>query len=146
MIRRLHHHDLPGLMRLYSFFHPEEILPNETDPAVRETWETILTDPQQRYYGVEIEGHLISTCMLSIIPNLTRNCRPYALIENVITEPSQRKQGHATRILQFALDDAWKSGCYKVMLLTGSKQESTLRLYEKSGFKRNLKTGFVAYP
>ena len=32
------------------------------------------------------------------------------------------------------------------MLLTGSKNESTLRFYEKTGFERGVKTGFVARP
>jgi GNAT superfamily N-acetyltransferase len=133
-------------MRLYSFFHPEETSPAATDPLVQKTWQIILADPNQRYYGVKLDGRLISTCLMTIVPNLTRGTRPYGLIENVITDPVYRKQGHATRVLQFALNDAWADGCYKVMLLTGSKTESTLRFYEKSGFQRNVKTGFVAYP
>jgi GNAT superfamily N-acetyltransferase len=146
MIRRLTRDDLPGLMRLYGFLHPEEISPPASDPVVQKTWESILADLNQHYYGVETDGQLISTCLMTIIPNLTRGTRPYGLIENVITDPDHRKQGHATNVLQFALSDAWASGCYKVMLLTGSKSESTLRFYEKSGFQRNVKTGFVAYP
>jgi hypothetical protein len=32
------------------------------------------------------------------------------------------------------------------MLLTGRKQEETLRFYERAGFQRGVKTGFVAKP
>ena len=30
--------------------------------------------------------------------------------------------------------------------MTGSKQPGTLAFYEKSGFERGVKTGFIAYP
>ena len=92
------------------------------------------------------EGKLVSTCNLTIVPNLTRSAQPYGLIENVVTHPEYRKRGIGTQVLQYALNIAWKQGCYKVMLLTGSKRESTLRFYEQAGFVRGEKTGFVAKP
>lgn len=88
----------------------------------------------------------MATCTLTLIPNLTRNMRPYGVIENVVTDPAFRQRGFGTGTLQYALQDAWREDCYKVMLLTGSKRESTLRFYEKAGFQRGVKTGFVAYP
>jgi hypothetical protein len=38
---------------------------------------------------------------------------------------------------------AKKNNCYKVVLLTGRKEESTLRFYERAGFERGVKTGFI---
>ena len=146
MIRQLRPDDLPGLTRLYSFFHPEEYSPDHLDPIVQKTWQTILANPHLRYYGAEADDQLVSTCTLTLIPNLSRACRPYGLIENVITDPAWRKKGLATQVLEFALNEAWREGCYKVMLLTGSKKEETLRFYEKAGFQRGVKTGFIAYP
>jgi len=32
------------------------------------------------------------------------------------------------------------------MLLTGREDEATLRFHERAGFKRSVKTDFVAYP
>ena len=93
-----------------------------------------------------MNGELVSTCTLTMIPNLTRMGRPYGLIENVVTHPDYRKQGLGTQVLRYALNIAWEHGCYKVMLMTGSKREETLLFYEKVGFKRDIKTGFVAYP
>jgi GNAT superfamily N-acetyltransferase len=83
---------------------------------------------------------------LIVIPNLTRGARPYGLIENVVTHPEYRKQGIGSNLLRYALRLAWEKQCYKVMLLTGRKQEETLRFYESVGFQRGIKTGFVAKP
>ena len=41
---------------------------------------------------------------------------------------------------------AWRERCYKVMLMTGRKDEHTLRFYEQAGFDRHGKQAFVAKP
>jgi GNAT superfamily N-acetyltransferase len=139
--------DLPGLLRLYRFLNPDDPIIDAQKEAVRQHWRHIVKDPRLRYYVVELpSASLVSTCTLTLIPNLTRGLRPYGVIENVVTDPAHRGQGLATRLLRHALDDAWREGCYKVILSTGSKRESTLRFYENAGFQRGVKTGFVAYP
>ena len=78
-----------------------------------------------------------------IIPNLTHNQQPYAFIENVITDLNYRKKGLASACLNYAKEIAVKENCYKMMLLTGSKKESTLNFYEQAGYNRNDKTAFI---
>jgi hypothetical protein len=34
---------------------------------------------------------------------------------------------------------------YKIMLMTGSKKESTLSFYEKAGYNRSDKTAFIQW-
>jgi GNAT superfamily N-acetyltransferase len=46
-----------------------------------------------------------------------------------------------TAVLHAAIETAWQAGCYKVMLMTGSKQASTLKFYQDAGFEQS-KTGF----
>ena len=145
-IRRITSDELPELLRLYAFLHPEDPVVDPDDPNVKHLWARILTDENLRYYAAEADGVIVATCTLTLIPNLTRNLRPYGLIENVVTDSGFRRRGFATAVLRHALDEAWRAGCYKVMLQTGSKEEATLRFYEKAGFRRGVKTGFIAYP
>ena len=144
-IRPIAYHELPALLALYRYLHPEDDpLPDEA--TLKILWDQICADTKCHYFVADMDGQLVSTCTLTIIPNLTRGARPYGLIENVVTHPDYRKQGFGNQILDYALSVAWKQNCYKVMLMTGSKREETLRFYENAGFQADVKTGFVAYP
>lgn len=80
-----------------------------------------------------------------VILNLTRNARPYALIENVVTHPDYRKRGLASQCLNYAKQIARQADCYKIMLLTGAKDEATLNFYRKAGFNSSDKTAFIQW-
>ena len=56
-----------------------------------------------------------------------------------------RKRGLATKCLDYAKEIAVKENCYKIMLLTGSKRESTLNFYKKAGYNSNDKTAFIQW-
>jgi len=137
--------ELGALLELYEHLHIEDTpLPDRA--AVCAVWESILADPKVHCLVAEAGGTLVSSCMLAIIPNLTRGARPYGHIENVVTHADYRKRGIGTRLLQHALQVAWDTGCYKVMLSTSRKDEAVMRFYEGAGFRRGVKTGFVATP
>ncbi|CAM3092825.1 GNAT family N-acetyltransferase [Paenibacillus lupini] len=143
-VRAMQKGELQELLDLYQHL-------NQDDPAlqaadVQELWEQIQQDRNMHYLVVEEEGRIAAACVLILIPNLTRGARPYGLIENVVTHPDFRRRGFGTDVLNEALAIAWGHDCYKVMLLTSSKQEGTLTFYEKAGFVKGIKTGFVAKP
>jgi len=137
--------EMPQLLALYRHLHPEDFPPASSAELLR-VWQQISDDPRLHTFVADVDGALVSTCTLSIIPNLTRSARPYGLIENVVTDPDFRGRGISTSVLRYALGVAWDQGCYKVMLLTGRKDEATLRFYGEVGFKAGVKTGLIALP
>ena len=144
-IRAIRKDELPSLLDLYRHLHPRD--PNLIiTPDIEDLWHRIFSDQQLNYLVADVAGQIVSTCTIAIIPNLTRNARPYGLIENVVTHPDFRRRGIGTKMLQAALAVAWEQRCYKVMLLTGRKDEATLRFYQQAGFVAGDKTGFVARP
>ncbi len=144
-IRELKPSELSQLLQLYEHLHEgDDPLPSEE--VLKKVWEQIRKDENHKIFGVFTNGDLVSSCVLCVIPNLTRGCLPYGLIENVVTHENYRKRGHGKAVLHHALNYAWSKGCYKVMLLTGRKDESTYRFYESVGFARNAKQAFLAKP
>ena len=143
MIREANRDDLNALLELYLYLH-EDSIPDQSEHLSR-TWEQIINDPNHHIIVNEVDGKIVSSCVCVIIPNLTRNVRPYAFIENVVTHKDYRRRGLAQECLNFARDIALKENCYKMMLLTGSKNPNTLRFYEKAGYNSTEKTAFIQH-
>jgi len=143
-IREAGEQDLDTVLALYEHLHDADEPAGEDETMA--AWRAIMDDERTHLFILESRGVPVSTCMLSIVPNLTRGARPFGIIENVVTRLESRKQGYATALLHHALGCAWGRNCYKVMLLTGRKDEAVFRFYERAGFVRGVKEGFVAYP
>ncbi len=143
MVREIIETDLNGLLSLYTHLH-ENPFPAETE-QLSQLWKKILNDPDHHIIVAEKDGFIVSSCVLVVVPNLTHSQRPYALVENVITDERHRKQGYATMCLNYAKKISQNEQCYKIMLLTGSKKEGTLHFYEQAGYNKNDKTAFIQW-
>lgn len=143
MIREINDQDFEGLMTLYMQLH-DNPMPEKTN-EIMALWNQILEDDNHHIIVAEEDGKIVASCVCVIIPNLTHGQRPYAFVENVITDANYRKRGLATACLNYAKEIALKENCYKLMLLTGSKEESTLHFYEQAGYNRKDKTAFIQW-
>jgi GNAT superfamily N-acetyltransferase len=102
-------------------FHPQDpVLRDGTCAAV---FELILGSPGLHIFVLELDGALVATTYLNVIPNLTRSASPYAVIENVVVEESLRGTGLGKQIMA-----------------------ATHAFYRACGFSAEAKTGYVARP
>ncbi|WP_040516800.1 GNAT family N-acetyltransferase [Gilvimarinus chinensis] len=144
-IRELTTTELNNLLDLYKHLHEEdEAIP--CNGTLELTWEKIQSNPDYFCIGAFHHEQLIGSCCLIIVANLTRGCRPYAIIENVVIHRNFRRKGYGKAILQHDLSIAWDKNCYKIMLQTGRLNEEIFRFYERSGFDRNATQAFVCKP
>ncbi|MBR6643250.1 MAG: GNAT family N-acetyltransferase [Lachnospiraceae bacterium] len=142
-VREAVHEDLKELLELYLFLH-EDSIPEDSE-YLRTTWQQIMEDKNHHLILCEEEDKIVSSCVCVIIPNLTRNVRPYAFVENVVTHGEYRGKGYATLCLNYAKELAERENCYKMMLLTGSKNPKTLQFYENAGYNSSDKTAFIQW-
>ena len=143
MVREAKREDLDGILKLYLCLH-ETSVPELTEHLTA-VWSQILSDKNHHLIVNELDGEILSSCVCVIIPNLTRNVRPYAFVENVVTHSGHRGKGYATQCLDYAKAVAEKQNCYKIMLLTGSKEQTTLDFYTRAGYNCTDKTAFIQW-
>lgn len=143
MVREANRKDLEEILRLYLYLH-ETSVPEDSE-HLRNTWDNIMSDVNHHLIVCEADGKIIASCVCVVIPNLTRNVHPYAFVENVVTHGDYRKKGYGTACLNYARKIAEESNCYKIMLLTSSKNESTLNFYRNAGYNSSDKTAFIQW-
>lgn len=143
MVREIQYNERKELLELYLSLH-ENTIPEQSE-ALENTWNKILNDKNHHLLVNIIDKKIVSSCVCVIIPNLTRRLRPYAFVENVVTLEKYRGHGYATECLNYAKKIAEENNCYKIMLLTGSKDERTLSFYRNAGFNSTDKTAFIQW-
>lgn len=143
MVREILTNELEGLLALYTHLH-DNPFPQDT-AQLRALWQRIAEDADHHIIVAVEDETIVSSCVCVIIPNLTHGQRPYALVENVVTLPGYRGRGLAHACLAHAGEIARAAGCYKIMLMTGSKEESTHRFYRRAGYNANDKTAYIQW-
>lgn len=135
--------DLKALLKLYTQLHNNSF--SEDSCELKQLWKQVTEDKNHHIIVAEEDNEIVSSCVCVIIPNLTHNQQPYAFIENVITDEKNRNRGLATQCLEYAKRIAAENNCYKIMLMTSSKKESTLNFYRRAGYNSEDKTAFIQW-
>jgi GNAT superfamily N-acetyltransferase len=134
---------------LHALYHNHLTTSPPAEPQDMAVWRDKLlrfqSDPHYHLLVGETDGRIVSSVTLVVVENLTRHLRPYAIMENVVTHADFRGRGFAAALMNHASDIAAKLSCYKIMLQTGSKSNHVLRFYEKCGYNKNDKTGFIKW-
>ena len=136
-IREATEDDLPRLIELLaqlSLDAPRE----EPGPPLPQTYSDafaeIQADPRQRLLVAEAGGRIAGSATLIIVPNLTHQGRPYAIVENVVVDQTQRGGGIGELLMRHAIEAARRAGCYKLSLTSNRRREDAHRFYERLGF------------
>jgi len=130
---------LPMILELYKQLNTDET-PIDINTA-NDLWDKI--NQNNIKYFIAVENHkVISSCYLSIIPNLTRGGKSIGFLENVITDKDYRQKGIGRALIRMAVEHGKVNNCYKIILQSGSARKENHIFYEKCGFEGNSKRAF----
>lgn len=144
LVRHATRDDLDALLALYAQLNPDD--PPPARQPLADILERIVASAHFDIVVAVRDGRVAATCYLNVIPNLTRGGLSYAVLENVVVDARLRGGGLGRALVRHALDEAWRRGCYKVLLQAGSRDPRVHRFYVGCGFSADDKTGFVARP
>jgi len=143
-VRRAVAADISSVLALYRELRPGD--PELAADRILVLWQEAAEGSRSMVLIAEVDGEAAATCMLAMLSNLASNGQPIGVLEHVVTAERFRRRGLSGRLLKFALAEAWRAGCCKVMLLSGAQRIEAHGLYEAAGFKGDVERGFVAKP
>jgi N-acetylglutamate synthase-like GNAT family acetyltransferase len=137
-VRRATEADLPRIIELLaqlSLDAPRERPGTPLPESYRRAFREIEADKRQQLFVVEDAGRIVGTACLIIVPNLSHEGTPYALVENVVVDETQRSTGYGELLLRHAIAEAQRAGCYKLCLTSNKQRADAHRFYQRLGFR-----------
>ena len=131
--------DIPRIIELYGdlVISTSSVELNRT-PAVddyKRAFAQIQAASGHELLVAEEEGKAVGTMMLFIMPNLSHGGLPWAGVENVMVDAGYRRRGIGKLLMDYALAQAKKAGCYKIQLISDKSRTPAHKFYRALGYK-----------
>lgn len=97
-------------------------------------FEAIQAHPSCRLFAVEMDGRVVATFSLAILPNFAHQGHPVAQIESVHVAADMRSHGIGEQMVRWAIDEARAAGCARLQLTSNKKRTRAHDFYRRLGF------------
>ena len=104
------------------------------DPAYRDAFHRMQTQPGNTYLVAEIDGLLVGCLQFTLIHGLSRLGATRAQVEGVRVAASVRGQGVGEALMREAISRAKTAGASLIQLTTDRTRDDAHRFYERLGF------------
>ncbi len=139
--------DLPVIIRMLA---EDQIGGRKDDPsepldaAYLAAFDAITADPNQRLIVAEIDGAVVGTMQLSLLPGLLNRGAWRGQIEAVRVAADRRSLGLGAQMIDWAV--AWfrERGCFMAQLTSNNDRTRAHAFYEKLGWAKSH-AGFKLY-
>ena len=130
--------DLPAILAMLA----EDTLPadRETDPAdprYRAAFDAIAADPNQLLVAAELDGRVVGTLQLSVLPGLSFRGAWRGQIEAVRIASDLRGRRYGEQLINWAVERCRERDCFLVQLTSSNARTDAHRFYERLGWTKS---------
>jgi GNAT superfamily N-acetyltransferase len=115
-----------------------------TEPLVSRRFADIARQPGRVLLVAERDQRVLGAADLVVLANLTHGGAPWAMVENVIVDQAERRQGVGQALMNDIVRRCDEAGCYKVQLLSRKHRKEAHSFYASVGFEA-VAVGFRRY-
>ncbi|MGD1861256.1 MAG: GNAT family N-acetyltransferase [Leptolyngbyaceae cyanobacterium] len=137
--------DLPAVLRLYQ--QPDlddgKVLPMEQAIAL---WHKMQQYPDYRLIVAQWDDGIVGTFTLLVMDNLLHLGAPAAVVEAIAVDPQFHNRGIGGQMMRWAMAEASRAGCYKLVLSSNQKRIQAHAFYENLGFQRHGYSFYIPLP
>jgi GNAT superfamily N-acetyltransferase len=136
IIRRAAKADLPAIVALLmdDYLGAKREGASPTEATYAHAFDAIDQDPNHFLAVMELDGRVIGTLQLTLLPGLSRLGQLRGQIEAVRIAGDLRGKGYGHRLLEWAIGECRRRGCGVVQLTTDVSRKDAQRFYETLGF------------
>lgn len=137
-IRALKKSDLEQLVSLYSQFWGDvsnlDKMASKFDELAESSRHIVLC--------AEHEGKVVGTIMGVVCDEFYGDCKPFMVMENLVTDSNYRKKGVAKALLQELESISKLHECTQIIFITERDREDAISFYEAMGYNSQTHVGF----
>lgn len=107
------------------------------DPGYLAAFGAIAADPKMRLVVAELDGRIVGTVQMAVLPGLSRKGASRGYLEAVRIASACRGQGLGAELVEWAIEWCREAGCGMVQLTTQRDRVDAHRFYERLGWERS---------
>jgi GNAT superfamily N-acetyltransferase len=138
IIRPANRADVPVIVELLAddmLGAARETVAEPVDPVYLRAFDRIAADAGEELVVAELEGEVVGTLQLTVIPTLGRRGALRAQLEAVRIRTDLRGAGLGRRLVAWAVERARARGCALVQLTSDKRRVDAHRFYASLGFE-----------
>ena len=131
--------DLPRVVALFAVADGNErdqgkAKDDPLDPAYESALRAMAADTYNRLYVADVAGHVVGVFQLTILQHVAHRGGRIAQVETVFVDSTERGRGIGEAMMQWAVDEARREGCFRIQLTSHKQRARAHAFYERLGF------------
>ncbi|KNF07211.1 sortase [Gottschalkia purinilytica] len=140
-IERVKESELADLSRLYY----QLVSKNTNINTLKKVFNKIKSNPSHYLLGVKINKKLVGTATVILCNDLTGECRPFIVVENVIIDENYRGKGYGKMLFKKIEQIANENNCHYIIVVSNKSRKISHKFYTNLGFNSKDNLAFKKY-